>query len=91
VIVEIFGSGDPAEEVAAQWYGRYQANNASAVTELVNCILQCAGCDQEVSEDDIRDPDNSHHRLLDLQTTYQEVGHPKMDLLGCPKAVTDPL
>ena len=71
--VEIFGSGDSPENVAAQWYSRYQANNAAAVTELVNCILQCAGCDQEVSEDDIQDPDNCHHRLIDLQNIYQEV------------------
>jgi hypothetical protein len=70
---DIFGSGDSADDVATQWYGRYQANDALAVTELVNCILQCAGCDQQVTEDDIRDPDNCHNRLADLQSIYEEV------------------
>jgi cohesin complex subunit SA-1/2 len=72
-IAEIFGSGDSSDEVATQWYSRYQANDSLAVTELVNCILLCAGCDQQVTEDDIRDPDNSHRRLDDLQNMYQEV------------------
>lgn len=43
------------------------------MTDLVNCILQCAGCDQEVNEDDIRDPENIPNRLIDLQSVYQEV------------------
>jgi len=43
------------------------------VTDLVNCILLASGCDQQVTEDDIRDPDNIQNRLSELQDLYQEV------------------
>lgn len=43
------------------------------MSDLVNCILQCAGCDLEVTSDDIRDPENIPNRLIDLQSVYQEV------------------
>jgi cohesin complex subunit SA-1/2 len=59
--------------VAAQWYQRYQADNTTAVTDLVNCILLSAGCDQLVTADDILDPDNCQNRLADLQTVYADV------------------
>jgi len=40
---------------------------------LVNCILLSAGCNQLVTEDDIRDPENAPNRLADLQNVYTEV------------------
>lgn len=43
------------------------------MADLVNCILQCAGCDLDVTADDIRDPENIPNRLVDLQNVYQEV------------------
>lgn len=70
---EVFGSGDSCNTVAQQWLEKYRADEAPALTDLVNCILQCAGCDQEVTEDDIRDPENIPNRLIDLQSVYQEV------------------
>ncbi|KAL1861495.1 hypothetical protein VTK73DRAFT_7069 [Phialemonium thermophilum] len=71
---EIFGSGDSSDDVAAHWYQKYQEDNAAAVTDLVNCILMSAGCDQLVTEDDIRDPENCQNRLADLQNVYAEEG-----------------
>lgn len=72
-IADIFGSGDSSDSVAQQWLERYREDGAPALTDLINCILQCAGCDQEVTEDDIRDPENIPNRLIDLQSIYQEV------------------
>lgn len=73
--VDIFGSGDAPDSVARQWLERYQADNAAGTAELVNCILQCAGCDQEITTDDIHDDESIPTRLLDLQNVYQEVGY----------------
>ncbi|EAA31414.3 hypothetical protein GE21DRAFT_7664 [Neurospora crassa] len=71
---DIFRSDDRPNEVATRWYHQYQADHAEALTDLVNCILLSAGCDQRVTEDDIRDPDNCQNRLADLQNVYAEVG-----------------
>lgn len=60
--------------MASRWYQKYQAADENAVTDLVNCVLLAAGCDQHVTEDDIRDPDNIQGRLSELQDVYQEVG-----------------
>ncbi|KAK5993259.1 Cohesin subunit psc3-like protein [Cladobotryum mycophilum] len=72
LFVDIFGSGDSSQSVAHQWLEKYRADNANAMCDLVNCILQCAGCDLEVTTDDIHDLDNIPNRLLDLQSVYQE-------------------
>lgn len=73
MIADIFASGDSSDKVATEWYHKYQADETAAVTDLVNCILSSAGCEQHVTEDDIRDPDNSQNRLADLQNVYAEV------------------
>lgn len=70
---EIFTTGETSDDVAAHWYQQYQQDNASALTDLVNCILLSAGCNQLVTEDDIRDPENCQNRLADLQNVYTEV------------------
>lgn len=70
---DIFASGDSSDKVATEWYHKYQADDAAAVTDLVNCILLSAGCDQQVTQDDIRDPENCSNRLADLQNVYTEV------------------
>ena len=71
--MNIFGSGDASDNVARTWLDQYREEDATALTELINCVLQCAGCDQEVTLDDIRDPENIPNRLHDLQNVYQEV------------------
>ncbi|RYP59753.1 hypothetical protein DL769_008421 [Monosporascus sp. CRB-8-3] len=67
---EIFGSGDSTDDVAAHWFQRYQANDAQALTDLINCVLLAAGCEHKLTEDDIRDPDNSANRLSELEEAY---------------------
>ena len=59
--------------MASRWYQKYQDADENAVTDLVNCVLLAAGCDQKVTEDDIRDPDNIQGRLSELQDVYQDV------------------
>lgn len=70
---EIFGSGEALQSVARQWLDKYRESDAQAMATLVNCILRCAGCDQEVTTDDVGDPENIPGRLVDLQNVYQEV------------------
>ncbi|EOO02934.1 putative stag domain-containing protein [Phaeoacremonium minimum UCRPA7] len=72
IYADIFGSGDSSDDVASRWYQKYQDADENAVTDLVNCVLLAAGCDQKVTEDDIRDPDNIQGRLSELQDVYQD-------------------
>ncbi|KAL5889961.1 cohesin complex subunit [Pyricularia oryzae] len=69
---DVFGSGNNSDDVAGRWYTRYTQNQTEAVTDLVNCVLRSAGCDQEVNEDDINDPDNCPNRLAELQSLYED-------------------
>ena len=41
------------------------------MSELVNFVLKCTGCDLQVDEHDIEDPDNVTGKLTDLQEEYQ--------------------
>ena len=59
--------------MAQQWLEKYRADDGLALLELINCVLQCIGCEQEVTIDDIRDPENIPNRLADLHNAYQEV------------------
>jgi cohesin complex subunit SA-1/2 len=64
------------ETVAEQWLTQYRENSATALAELINCILQCSGCELSVTEDDIRDQENIPGRLTDLQNVWQDVSVP---------------
>jgi cohesin complex subunit SA-1/2 len=73
IVAEIFGSGNELDDVAAHWFQRYQDDDAKALTELINCVLLAAGCEQQLTEDDIRDPENSANRLTELEEAYEQV------------------
>lgn len=73
VAAEIFSSGDSSNDVAAHWFQRYVENDAAALTDLVNCVLLATGCDQSLSEDDIRDPENSANKLSELEEAFEQV------------------
>ncbi|GAB1314038.1 cohesin complex subunit [Madurella fahalii] len=83
---DIFASGDSSDKVATEWYHKYQADDTAAVTDLVNCILLSAGCDQQVTQDDIRDPENCSNRLADLQNVYTEEGITDYPLISRAKS-----
>ncbi|KAI1761442.1 STAG-domain-containing protein [Hypoxylon sp. FL1150] len=69
---DIFGSGDSSDDVAAHWFQRYQQDDAIALADIMNCVLLAAGCEQQLTEDDIRDPDNSANKLSELEDVYRQ-------------------
>ncbi|RDL39778.1 Uncharacterized protein BP5553_04118 [Venustampulla echinocandica] len=69
--VEVFASGDSLEDVSLTWLNRYQTNKVATLTELINFVLKCTGCNVPITEDDIEDPDNVEGRLADVQQEYQ--------------------
>ncbi|KKA29240.1 hypothetical protein TD95_002061 [Thielaviopsis punctulata] len=68
----IFESSIPVVEIAEQWLSKYRENGDAATTELINFVLQCAGCSIPINEDDIRDEENCQNRLTDIQSTHQD-------------------
>jgi cohesin complex subunit SA-1/2 len=70
---EIFTSGEPMKTVTENWLNRYNADNQSSMKDLVNCILKSTGCELEVTEDDINDPDNITNKVNDLQEEFKGV------------------
>jgi cohesin complex subunit SA-1/2 len=74
-IAEVYTSGDSLKDVASQWLTRHEENGPLAVTELINFLLKSAGCNIEVNEDHINDPENVDGKLEDIQTEYQAVSY----------------
>lgn len=60
--------------MAGQFLADYQEDPASALADLVNMVLKSAGCDLQVTTDDIEDTDNVTGKLGDLQDEFQSVG-----------------
>ncbi|RWA07092.1 hypothetical protein EKO27_g8015 [Xylaria grammica] len=83
---EVFGSGNNSDDVAAHWFQRYTDNNAKAMTELINCVLLAAGCEQQLDEDDIRDPENSANRLTELEEAYEQTSISDYPLISRTKS-----
>lgn len=69
----MFASGDRLEDVTAQWAARFNEHEAQAVAEIVNLVLQAAGCDVRINEDDIADPDNAPNRVAEIHEEFQQV------------------
>lgn len=70
---DVFKSGKPSEQVAIDWMKQFEDDNAIALKELVNLVLRSAGCEQEVTVDDINDPDNVPNKLNDMQEEERNV------------------
>ncbi|KZF26543.1 hypothetical protein L228DRAFT_235598 [Xylona heveae TC161] len=68
---EVFARGHTVDAVTAEWLSQYEQHNSNAVRDLVNFVLKCSGCNLQVDEHDIEDPDNVASRLDDLQEEYQ--------------------
>ncbi|KAG9750051.1 STAG-domain-containing protein, partial [Aureobasidium melanogenum] len=68
---EVFARGKTLEEAAEGWLAAFNEHESGALTDLVNFVLRSAGCDLEVSVEDIEDPDNCAGRLSDLQDEFQ--------------------
>lgn len=72
IYAEIFTSGKTTDEAATYWLSKYEEASPEATTDLINCVLKCAGCDIKVTEDDINDPDNIAGRLEDIQEAHKD-------------------
>ncbi|KAI1330144.1 hypothetical protein F5Y16DRAFT_47114 [Xylariaceae sp. FL0255] len=83
---EIFGSGLASNDVAGNWFQSYANDDAKALTELINCVLLAAGCDQQLTEDDIRDPENSANRLGELEEAYEQTSISDYPLISRAKS-----
>ncbi|KAI4852567.1 STAG-domain-containing protein [Aureobasidium sp. EXF-8845] len=68
---EVFARGKTLEEAAEGWLAAFNEHESAAVADLVNFVLRSAGCELEVSSEDIEDPDNCANRLGDLQDEFQ--------------------
>lgn len=69
----MFARGKTLDEVASEWLESFNEHEARAVGSLVNFVLKCAGCDLQVTSEDIEDPDNCAGKLGDLQEEFQAV------------------
>ncbi|KAI1201156.1 hypothetical protein F5X97DRAFT_291510 [Nemania serpens] len=83
---EVFGSGNVSDDVAAHWFQRYGQAKATALTELINCVLLAAGCEQQLTEDDIQDPENSANRLTELEEAYEQTSISDYPLISRTKS-----
>ncbi|KAI0531929.1 hypothetical protein GGR58DRAFT_518126 [Xylaria digitata] len=87
---EVFGSGNNSDDVAAHWFQNYQKNTndakAKALTELINFVLLAAGCEQQLNEDDIQDPENSANRLTELEEAYEQTSISDYPLISRTKS-----
>lgn len=67
-------SGQSSDDIVSAFLEKYAQNGPGAMAELINFILKSAGCDLQVTEDDINDSDNVNGRIADLQQEHQAVG-----------------
>lgn len=68
---EVFATADLVDNIAVGWLDRFKAHESSALAEIINFALKCAGCDGIVTQHDIEDPDDATNKLDDLREAYQ--------------------
>lgn len=86
---EVFASDDTLETVAAGWLKRFETHESMALAEVVNFVLRSTGCESEVTEHDIEDPDGCSNRLTDIQDEYQATNPTEYPLIAKGKAGTN--
>ena len=84
----VFASDDALDGIAADWVKRFETHESIALAEVVNFVLRCAGCESEVTEHDIEDPDEASIRLTDIQDEYQATNPTEYPLIAKGKAST---
>lgn len=70
---EVFARGHTLDAVAVDWLKTFDAHQSEAVADLINFVLRCAGCELEITNHDIDDPDGCTNKLTDLQEEFQAV------------------
>lgn len=76
---QVFRQGGTIENAIADWLRRFGHNENKALADVINFALRCAGCDLEINDHDIADPDACTARLGDLQDEFQAVSLPSPD------------
>ncbi|KAM0272179.1 hypothetical protein ACHAQH_008829 [Verticillium albo-atrum] len=87
VKADVFTPGSSSDDAADAWFKRYREDDAVALRDLVNFVLQVCGCEHKITDDDIRDPDNSDNRLGELQELYQEERITEYPLISRAKGI----
>ena len=85
---EVFASDDTLENIAASWLQRFDNHESMALAEVVNFVLRCAGCESEVTEHDIEDPDGCTNKLTDIQEEFQATNPTDYPLIAKGKTST---
>ncbi|KAH9826573.1 STAG domain [Teratosphaeria destructans] len=85
---EVFASGETLENVAGAWIQRFEEHESNALAEVVNFVLKCAGCDVQVTDHDIEDPDAVTSRLDDIRAEYQATEPTDYPLIAKGKVAT---
>ncbi|KAK5938406.1 cohesin complex subunit [Knufia obscura] len=67
---DVFGKGLSAEEAANTWHNFLEGDHVGGMRDMVNFVLQVAGCDERITNDDINDVDHVHERLGDILAEY---------------------
>ncbi|KAI9728357.1 MAG: hypothetical protein M1828_003757 [Chrysothrix sp. TS-e1954] len=67
----VFEDDADIAKVVEDWYQRFKADEAQSVAEIVNFVLECAGCYIKVNQHDIDDVDNCTSKLTDIQEEFQ--------------------
>ncbi|WPG99698.1 STAG-domain-containing protein [Acrodontium crateriforme] len=86
---EVFASGETIEAIAANWIKAFDEHASSAVADLINFVLRCAGCTGTVDASDIEDPDGATNKLDDLREEYQATKPTEYPLITKGKASKD--
>ncbi|RAL59286.1 hypothetical protein DID88_006999 [Monilinia fructigena] len=68
---DVYTSGQSSDDIVSAFLEKYAQNGPGALAELINFILKSAGCDLQVTEDDINDSDNVNGKIADLQEEHQ--------------------
>lgn len=69
---DVFGRGNSAEKAASLWITSVQKDSISALRDLVNLVLKCAGCAVQIESQDIEDLDNVPNKLGDVLDEYKQ-------------------
>lgn len=72
IYADVFGKGNDAETAAISWHNKLEADHVAGIMDIVNLILQTAGCEARVDSDAIADVDNVPATLGEILERYEE-------------------
>lgn len=70
---EVFARGLSPDDVVTAWLEKFNEHESRAVADVINFVLRCAGCNLQVNEHDIGEPDSCTDRLGEMQDEFQAV------------------